>query len=113
MRHALARAPGHREWRAYYRAWLTLRRHHPALGAMGKRRTRVEMVHDMLMLARQAATGERVMLIANLSAIAQPLPPVAPAARVLLDSADPRYGGSGGEPLRPYQALLFELAAAQ
>jgi hypothetical protein len=48
-----------------------------------------------------------------LSAIAQPLPPVAAAARVLLDSADPRYGGSGGEPLRPYQALLFELAAAQ
>jgi maltooligosyltrehalose trehalohydrolase len=113
MRHALARAPGHREWRAYYRAWLTLRRHHPALGAMGKRRTRVEKVHDILMLARQAATGELVMLIANLSAIAQPLPPVAAAARVLLDSADPRYGGSGGEPLRPYQALLFELAAAQ
>lgn len=111
--HGLAQAPGHRDLRAYYGAWLALRRAHPALGARGKPRTRVETAHDVLMLAREAATGERVVLVANLGATAQRLPPLPPGARVLLDSADPRFGGAGGAPLRPYQALLFEVGASQ
>jgi maltooligosyltrehalose trehalohydrolase len=113
LEHVLAHASGHRELRAYYRAWLALRRSHPALGARGKRSTRVETTLGVLMLAREAATGERVVLVANLGATAQPLPPLAPGARVVLDSADPRFGGAGGAPLRPYQAMLFEIGASQ
>jgi maltooligosyltrehalose trehalohydrolase len=112
-RHALAGAPGHRELRAYYRAWLTLRRLHPALGAGGKLRTRVAIADGVLTLAREAAMGERVTLIANLTAASQPPPPLGHDARLLLDSADAQFGGSGGEPLRPYQAVLFEVAASQ
>ena len=63
----------------------------------------------MLTLAREAATGERVVLVANLTAIEHTLPSLVLGARALLDSADPRFGGVRGEPLRPYQAVLFEV----
>jgi maltooligosyltrehalose trehalohydrolase len=113
LRHALAEAPGHRELRAYYRAWLALRRAHPALGTTGKARTRVESLDGVLTLTRQAATGERVVLVANLTPAPRALPPLSPGARVLLDSADRRFGGAGGAPLSPHHALLFEVDASQ
>jgi len=81
----------------------------------------------VLTIDRGAATGERVQLVANLTAERQRWqapgregrdgPPAVggdarpPAWRVLLDSADPRFAGPGErEPLAPYQALLLEAA---
>src|SRR5262245_7573083 len=109
--HALADAPGHRELRAWYRAWLALRRGHPALGTSGKPGTRAAIARGVLTLTRGAATEERVVLVANLDAVARPLPSLPPGARVLLDSAEARFGGAGGAPLAPYQAVLFDIGA--
>jgi maltooligosyltrehalose trehalohydrolase len=110
---ALAETPGHCELRAYYRAWLALRRAHPALGARGKSRVRVAAADGVLTLAREATTGERLILVGNLTPASRPLPALDRGARILLDSAEPRFGGSGGTPLSPYQAVLFEVDSAQ
>ena len=108
LERALMGAPGHQELRRYYAAWLALRRDHPALGATGKARARVDTKGGVVAIEREAATGERVVLVANLTPAPQALPPLAPGARVLLDSMDPRFGGTGASPLGPHQALLFE-----
>jgi maltooligosyltrehalose trehalohydrolase len=109
---ALAGAPRHRELRDYYRQWLALRRSHAALGAAGKTRAQCEIdpASGVLTLNRPAPDGSSVRLIANLTATAQPLTPPA-GARVLLDSEDKRFAGSGpARPLAPYQAVLYEIA---
>ncbi len=114
LNHALAGAPRHRELREYYRTWLALRRSHPALGALGKPLTRVtlDQGNAVLEVTRAAPSGEVVHLVANLTGEPRPwTPPAAP--RVLLDSEDPRFGGSARasralSPLGPFQALLYE-----
>jgi maltooligosyltrehalose trehalohydrolase len=107
---ALETAPGHRELREYYRAWLTLRREHPALGCRGKQTTRAGWDADgaVLTLARAAPSGEGVRLVANLSGEARSLEASA-SGRILLDSEARRFGGAGGgAPLGPWQVLLFD-----
>ena len=110
--HALAKTGRHRALRDYYRAWLALRRAHPALGALGKRDTRagLDAGGALLTVTRSAPAGPTVRLVANLTGEPRPwrLPP---GARILLDSADPRFGeatSSPAAPLGPFQALLFE-----
>ncbi len=111
--HTLATRPGHRELREYYRAWLTLRGRHPALGARHKGGTHAKMSDDVLLVTRQAPTGERVVLAANLASERRPLPRALAGAALLLDSGHPRFAGGGGEPLAPYQAVLFEIARSR
>jgi maltooligosyltrehalose trehalohydrolase len=113
LNHALPTKPGHRELREYYRAWLALRRTHPALGARDKQNTRVTVSADVLQLTRWAPTGERVTLVANLAGDPRPVPGALAGTAALLDSAAPRFGGPGGSPLGPYQAILFETARSQ
>jgi len=113
LNHALATGPGHRELREYYRAWLRLRRSHPALGARHKGATHAEMSDDVLVVSRRAPLGERVVLVANLASEHRPLPRALAGATALLDSAEPRFAGAGGEPLAPYRAILFEIARSQ
>jgi len=110
--HALAGAPRHRHLRDYYRQWISLRRTHPALGAQGKERTRCEVdaSGNVLTLSRQGPAAAGVRLIANLTAAAQPFTPPSTDWRVLIDSEDPRYAGSGTlRPLAAYQAVLYEV----
>ena len=108
LNHALATAPRHRELREYYRRWLAMRREHPALGARHKERTRVALDGDVLTLARAAPDGAAVTLVANLGREHRLLPPT--EGHVILDSADPRFGGTRSAvlPLAPYQAVLFD-----
>ncbi len=111
LNHPLAQAPRHRELRDYYRRWLTLRRTHPALGARHKERAQasVDASGDVLELTRSAPSGERVTLVANLARAPRSWPSAPPDWRVLLDSADVRFGGPGeGQPLLPFQVLLYE-----
>jgi maltooligosyltrehalose trehalohydrolase len=113
LNHALASAPGHRELRDYYRACLALRRSHPALGARGKPATRANLdaAGSVLTVVRTAAGGEMVRLVANLTGERQRWSGEAPGARLLLDSAERRFGGSGRAiPLEPYQVLLHEVS---
>ncbi len=112
LSHPLAGAPRHRELRDYYRQWLSLRRSHPALGARGKERTRCEVdaSGSVLTLSRQGPAAAGVRLIANLTGNAQPFTPPSADWRVLIDSEDPRYAGSGTpRPLAPHQAILYEV----
>ena len=111
LNHPLAGAPRHRELREYYRRWLTLRREHPALGAVGKERARAELdpTGSVLTLIRQGPDAAGIRLVANLTATPQA---IAPAAdwRVLIDSEDTRFAGGGTtRPLAAYQAVLYEV----
>jgi maltooligosyltrehalose trehalohydrolase len=107
---SLAAAPRHRELADYYRRWLALRRTHPALGARGKDRTEAALDGHLLTIRRAGPQGERVMLVANLSAERRP-PPDLSGWRALIDSADKRWAGPGDPPLGPFQALLLETGA--
>jgi maltooligosyltrehalose trehalohydrolase len=112
LSHPLAGAPRHRELRDYYRQWLSLRRSHPALGAQGKERTRCEVdaAGNVLTLSRRGPAAAGVRLIANLTATPQPFTPPSAEWRVLIDSEDTRYAGSGTvRPLVAYQAVLYEV----
>ncbi len=112
LNHALAGAPRHGELYRYYRRWLALRREHPALGAQGKPRARVEVDASggVLTLIRPGPGAGGVRLVANLTAAAHPFTPPADW-RVLLDSEDAGFAGGGGaRPLAPYQAILYEVA---
>jgi maltooligosyltrehalose trehalohydrolase len=112
LSHPLAGAPRHRELREYYRQWLALRRNHPALGAHGKERTQcdVDGSNSVLTMSRLGPTASGVCLVANLTAQARPFAPPSAEWRVLLDSEDKRFAGSGTlRPLAPYQAILYEL----
>ena len=114
LNRTLVTKPGHRELREYYRAWLTIRSNHPALGARNKQATQAEMADGVLLVTRQAPKGERVVLATNLTGERRPLPRVLAGSTALLDSAEPRFGGTGGgELLVPYQAVLFELVRTQ
>jgi len=107
LSHTLAGAPRHRELREFYRRWLALRRTHPALGARHKDLATAALDGAVLTVRRRAPGGERVELVANLSGDTQPLRADA-EGRVLLDSADPAFGGPArGYPLMPWQALLL------
>ena len=111
LSHPLAGAPRHRELRDYYRSWLGLRRSHPALGALGKERTlcEVDPTGSLLTLSRPGPGTAGVQLIANLTATPRPFAPPADG-RVLLDSEDARFAGSGtSRPLVAYQAILYEM----
>src|SRR5438552_10097221 len=96
LNHPLAGAPRHRELREYYRHWLTLRRTHPALGALGKERARAELdaTASVLTLVRQGPDAAGIRLVANLMATPQAIVPAADW-RVLVDSEDPRFAGGG------------------
>jgi maltooligosyltrehalose trehalohydrolase len=112
LSHPLAGAPRHRELRDYYRHWLGLRRSHPALGAEGKQRTRCEVdpSNSVLTLNRLAPASSGVCLVANLTAAPVSFAPLSADWRVLLDSEDKRFAGTGtGRPLLPYQAILYEI----
>ena len=112
LNHSLAGAPRHRELYQYYRLWLELRRAHPALGAAHKPGTRVTLdaAGEVLTVARPAPSGARVVLTANLTGEPRLLGAPPKGGRRLLDSADPRFGGSGTNvPLAPYQVLLDEV----
>jgi maltooligosyltrehalose trehalohydrolase len=112
LSHPLAGAPRHRQLRDYYRQWLSLRRSHPALGAHGKERARCEVdaAGSVLTLSRQGPAAAGVRLIANLTATPQSFTPASPDWRVLIDSEDTRYAGSGTfKPLAAYQAVLYEV----
>ena len=108
LNHALATAPRHRELREYYRRWLGLRAEHPALGARHKDRAKVSIDGDVLTLSRSAPEGAAITLVANLSGERRALPPA--RGRILLDSADPRFGSQAapGAPLAGYQVVLFD-----
>jgi maltooligosyltrehalose trehalohydrolase len=109
---SLAGAPRHRELREYYRRWLALRRQHPALGARGKPRTRASLdaAGAVLTVERTAPSGPGVRLVANLTGRPQPLAEAIPPAAVLIDSADPAFGGPGRvTPLAPWQAVLYDV----
>jgi len=106
----LADVSPHRELREYYRAWLALRREHPALGARAKEGTRAEWdaTGAVLIVTRSAPSGARVRLIANLSAERRAWTPD-PAWRLRLDSEDLRFAGDrGATPLAPWQVLLYD-----
>ena len=108
---ALANAPRHRELHRYYRDWLALRRSHPALGAAGKSLTRatLDAAGEVLTVTRSAPGGQQVVLSANLTGEPRRFA-TSPGSRRLLDSTDPRFGGSGvTTPLAPYQVLLDEV----
>jgi maltooligosyltrehalose trehalohydrolase len=110
LNHALATAPRHRELREFYRQWLALRASHPSLGSRHKERARaaLDLTGQVLTLRRTSPDGPPVTLVANLSAVRQPMPPDV-RGRVLLDSVESRFGGPGSTPpLVPYQAVLFE-----
>ncbi|MGH7390803.1 MAG: malto-oligosyltrehalose trehalohydrolase [Candidatus Rokuibacteriota bacterium] len=111
LNHALAGAPRHRALREFYRAWLALRRQHPALGPGGKARARAALdeTGSVLVVDRAGPAGEAVQCVANLTGKPQVWP--APArSRVLLDSADVRFGGPERvRPLAPWQVLLYAL----
>jgi len=112
LNHALANARRHRALREYYRAWLALRRTHPALGARGKARTRaaIDAEGAVVTVTRVGPAGETVRLVANLTDEPRPAPAEHDPRRILLDSADPRWGGPPRvEPLAPYQAVLYDL----
>jgi len=112
LSHPLAGAPRHRELRDYYRQWLSLRRNHPALGALGKERTQCEVdaTDSVLTLSRQGGGASGVRLVANLTAQPHPFTPASADWRVLLDSEDKRFAGSGtSRLLAPYQAVLYEV----
>ena len=114
LSHPLAGAPRHRELRDYYRQWLSLRRSHPALGAHGKQRTRCDVDPDnsVLTLRRLAPGSPGVCLVANLTAAPVPFAPHSADWRVLIDSEDKRFAGTGtGRPLLPYQAILYEFSS--
>ena len=108
---SLAKTGRHRALRDYYRAWLQLRRSHPALGARGKRAAHatLDAGGTLLTVSRSAPTGSTLRLVANLTSDARPwrLPA---GGRVVLDSADPRFGEAArpAAPLGPFQVLLFE-----
>jgi maltooligosyltrehalose trehalohydrolase len=111
LNHPLASAPRHRELREYYKQWLAVRRAHPALGARGKAATQVvtDAAGHVLTVTRSGADGARITLHANLSATPRTAPPMAPEWRILIDSAEARFGGPGkGRPLLPFQVLLYE-----
>jgi maltooligosyltrehalose trehalohydrolase len=112
LSHQLANAPRHRELRQFYQTWLALRRSHPALGARGKDRARAELdaTGAVLTLARDAASGPGVRLVANLTAEAQVFKPPA-GWQAILDSDEFRFAGRGREPLGPHQAILYEVPA--
>lgn len=109
LNHALATAPRHRELREYYRRWLALRTEHPALGAAHKDRARATLDPggQVLTLQRSTPDGAGVTLVANLSDTRQAAPDL--RGRVILDSAETRFGGPGQVVrLAPHQAVLFE-----
>jgi maltooligosyltrehalose trehalohydrolase len=111
---ALAGAPRHRELREYYRRWLRLRRRHPALGARGKSGTRADLDPSgaVLTVERAAPSGPGLRLLANLTGEPQPLTEAVPPEAVLIDSADPAFGGPGRvAPLGPWQAVLYEVGS--
>jgi len=108
----LAGAPRHRGLREFYRAWLTLRRQHPALGARGKALTRAALdeTGSVLTVDRGGPSGEALRCVANLTGKPQAWT-APPRALLLLDSADPRFGGpERARPLEPWQVLLYELS---
>ncbi len=116
LNHSLATAPSHRALREYYRTWLALRRSHPALGSANKglARAGLDQGNTVVSLTRAAPSGETVHLVANLTAERRAWTSP-PAWRLLLDSADQRYGGvfpQGRLPihLEPFQLLLYESA---
>jgi maltooligosyltrehalose trehalohydrolase len=111
LNHPLAGAPRHRELYQYYRRWLSLRRAHGALGAHGKERSRasVDAKGAVLTLARDAAAGPGVRLVANLTSEPRPAPTVPADWRLVLDSDDPRFAGQGRPALAAYQLLLYEV----
>ena len=111
LSHPLAGAPRHRELREYYRQWLALRRSHPALGASDKPGARCEedATGSVLTLSRPGSDGLGVRLVVNLTGTPQPLA-LPPGARVLLDSEDKRFAGSGtAKPLVAHHAVLYEV----
>ena len=109
LSHSLAGAPRHRELREYYRGWLALRRTHPALGTRDKDRVTASLDEGVLTLDRGSDRSERVRLVANLTGRARALPKLEPPWRLLLDSEDVRFAGSGvARPLAAYQVVVFE-----
>jgi maltooligosyltrehalose trehalohydrolase len=111
LNHSLATAPRHRELLEWYRQWLELRRSHPALGARNKHLAHAELdaTGSLLTVNRAAALGERVRLVANLTAERRPWTSGGGAWRLLLDSHDPRFGGrTRAYPLEAYQVVLHE-----
>jgi maltooligosyltrehalose trehalohydrolase len=112
LSHSLANAPKHRELREYYRAWLALRRAHPALGTQHKERASASLDASgrVLTLVRSAPGGPTLRLVANLGREPRPLEATPPEWRVLIDSDDKRFAGRGTtRPLAPYQLLLYEM----
>jgi maltooligosyltrehalose trehalohydrolase len=112
LNQALVQAPRHHALREYYRAWLALRRTHPALGARHKPLARAELdaAGAVLTVHRRTPGGEAVQCVANLTDASQPWSPP-PGSHLLLDSADASFGGGPRQPaLAPWQVLLFALA---
>lgn len=112
LSHSLVTAPRHRALRDYYRGWLELRRTHPALGAQHKGLSQAELdsTGTVLTVTRRAPGGEAVQLTANLRGEHHPYAEP-PGSQLLIDSADPRFGGAERTSrLAPWQVLLFALA---
>jgi maltooligosyltrehalose trehalohydrolase len=113
LNHPLAAAPRHRELREYYRRWLALRRMHPALGTAHKDRTSAEVdaADAILTITRSSDAGDALQLIANLTPKPRPWVAAHPGWRLVIDSNDTHFAGSGtGRPLQPFQVLLYEVS---
>ncbi len=111
LNHPLALSARHRALREYYRRWLELRGTHPALGARAKALAGAALDGPVLTLTRAEPGGREVRLVANLGAVPREWePPGGLAWRLLLDSGDPRFGGSERpRALAPYQLLLYDV----
>jgi maltooligosyltrehalose trehalohydrolase len=114
LNHSLAAAPRRRGLREYYRTWLALRRSNPALGPANKHLVDADLApgNTVLSVRRGAPSGQRLHLAANLTGERQSWTPE-PSWRLLLDSADERFGGTatpgrGLTRLQPFQVLLYE-----
>ena len=81
------------------------------LGARGKDLVRASLDpgRTVLTVTRGAKSGTEVTLLANLAPSSQPLADPLRGWRILLDSDDTRFAGTGsGKPLQGFQVLLYE-----
>jgi len=98
LNHALARQGQHETLREFYRELLTLRRQMPALSRVAKESMETTVFEsERVLLVRQWSGGEELALVFNFSGEPRSLDLPLPAGRwrKRLDSADPRWAGSG------------------
>jgi maltooligosyltrehalose trehalohydrolase len=90
----------HRRLWEFYRTLLGLRRMHPVLGAVGKRRLEAREIDERtLLLHRRGPAGAAAFILLSLTARSRPIRLRVPPGpwRRLVDTAELRFGGLGAE----------------